>query len=443
MVRPGAIAVVFSAVGCVDQGVSSIEQRAIACGGSAVVHGMDVAYYDDVTDWNAARASGIEFAFIRATDGTTYLDSKFPGYWAGAKAAGVLRGAYQFFRPAEDPIAQADLLLQKIGSDVGELPPVIDVEVSGSLPPAQVAAAVHAWVTHVAAAIGRAPIVYAGLYSWPTLTGGADETTSPLWMAQYTSAPCPDIPTPWTKWTFWQYSSTGSAPGVAQQGSAGTLDLDIFDGTRDELLAFAAAPPPPCGTIATTGGEIDVGGACFDAGGPPAYLRTVSGAGANGGTLIWTHATDAASEGNFAQWNVVAAVGGQYRVDAYTDHAWATSRRATYLVHAAGSDTAATIDQTAVDGWQTLGTFAFAAGGDQWIHLSDNTGEPNAGSAQLAFDSIRFVPLDSGSGSGSGDGSGSGQPPHHHHGCAATSGGSAFAVALAVVVVARRRRRRR
>src|SRR5205823_7957043 len=59
--------------------------------------------------------------------------------------------------PSEDPIARADLLLHQTDSDVGVLPRVTAFEVSGSLPPAQFAAAVQAWVTHVAAVIGRPP----------------------------------------------------------------------------------------------------------------------------------------------------------------------------------------------------------------------------------------------------------------------------------------------
>lgn len=175
------------------------------CGAGPVVHGMDVSYYDDSVDWTAAHAAGIDFAFIRVTDGTQYRDPKFIEYWDGARAAGVIRGAYQFFRPSQDPIAQADLLLSLMGPlQRGDLPPVLDVETASGMDQATVAANVRIWLDYVEAATGRVPIVYAGLYSWPDLTGGADMTSSPLWIAQYTSAACPNIPAPWTKWMFWQ-----------------------------------------------------------------------------------------------------------------------------------------------------------------------------------------------------------------------------------------------
>src|SRR4051812_25617967 len=158
---------------------------------------MDVSYYDDAVDWPAAHAAGIDFAFIRVTDGTQYRDPRFAEYWSGAREAGVLRGAYQFFRPSQDPIAQADLLLSLMGPlEPGDLPPVLDVETSSGMSQATVAANARIWIDHVQAVTGRVPIVYAGLYSWPDLTGGADLTSSPLWIAQYTSAACPNIPAP-------------------------------------------------------------------------------------------------------------------------------------------------------------------------------------------------------------------------------------------------------
>ena len=94
---------------------STVAQATTVCSGADVVHGMDVSSYETSIDWPTAKAAGIEFAFIRASDGLQYRDPKFATYWAGARAAGVMRGAYQFFRPTQDPIAQADLLLAAIG----------------------------------------------------------------------------------------------------------------------------------------------------------------------------------------------------------------------------------------------------------------------------------------------------------------------------------------
>src|SRR5690349_5648127 len=101
--------------GCAAPVVGSLNQADTVCAGGATTAGMDVSSYDTSIDWAAAHAAGIQFAFIRASDGTQYPDPLFASHWTDARAAGVLRGAYQFFRPAEDPIAQADLLLSAEG----------------------------------------------------------------------------------------------------------------------------------------------------------------------------------------------------------------------------------------------------------------------------------------------------------------------------------------
>jgi MYXO-CTERM domain-containing protein len=414
---------------------SSVDQADTVCATGPTVNGIDVSEYDTAVDWPTAKAAGIEYAFVRVSDGLAYPDTKFSEYWTGARAAGVIRGAYQYFRPDVDPVQQADLLLSSMGTLMpGDLPPVLDLEVADGLTTAQVTAAAQAWIAEITTAIGRPPIVYAGLYSWPTLTGGADMTTSPLWIAQYTTAACPDIPDPWTQWLFWQNSDTGVVDGV----TSSQLDLDLFNGTLEDLQAFTIDGGTPCGVIDASGGMIDDGDPCFTPGGPSGYMRHVTDAGEDD-TLYWTHTTQAAEEANYGEWDLNFAAAGTYHVEAYTAAAYATSQAADYRIQANGALQSVTIDQSAVDGWQPLGDIAFAAGGSQWIQLGDNTGE--ATQKQLVFDAIRFTALvPAGSGSGSDSGSdGDGEPPATHGGCS-TTGDSGFALVVIVGLVVRRRR---
>jgi uncharacterized protein (TIGR03382 family) len=429
--------------GCTsDPQTSSIDQAATVCGSASTVNGIDVSEYDDAVDWPTAKAAGISFAFVRVSDGLDFPDTKFSTYWPGAQAAGVLRGAYQYFEPDQDPIQQADMLLSAMGSAMpGDLPPVLDLETADGLSTTAVTAAVQSWVGEVQAAIGRPPIIYAGLYSWPELTGGADFTTSPLWIAQYTTAACPDIPDPWTSWEFWQHSDTGVVNGV----TSSQLDLDVFSGTLDQLNGFAGSGAAPCGVIGASGGTIDDSDPCFVPGGPSAYMRHVTDAGYDD-TLYWTHTTQAAEQANYGEWDLTFAAAGTYHVEAYTAAAYAQSHDADYRVQASSGMQSMTIDQTAVDGWQPLGDIAFGAGGNQWIQLGDNTGE--ATQEQLVFDAIRFTNIDlAGSGSGSaGDGGGDGDgnlPNKLASGCSTTgAGGSAMWVVFSAFALISRRRRR-
>jgi lysozyme len=424
---------------CTDPALDTAEQAAVVCGKGPTVKGIDVSYYQGAIDWPAVRADGVEYAFIRVGDGVDYVDSRFEPNWAGAAAQGILRGAYQFFRPNKDPIAQADILLAKLAGQPGELPPVIDVEVSGGLSPGQVEAAVRAWIDRVRPAIGREPVIYTGYYFWRDGVGAPDMTGSPLWHAQYTTAACPNIASPWTDWAFWQFTSTGRVAGIV-----GDVDVNRWNGTRADLDAFAEGAARPCGIIGPEGGEIDDGDACFTAGGPPQYLRPVAGTGA-GGDLVWTYTTASADEVSFGHWELVLAEAGRYRIEVSTPAPFARSRRARYAVTAAGERRELVLDQSAADGWQLLGELDFAAGGGQSIHLGDNTGEPGSDKIQLVFDAIRLtrVPPGEEQENPPGDGGGGGDGG----GCAAGGGrgGGApgFALGLGALALALGRRRRR
>ena len=203
------------------------------CGAGPTVKGVDVSYYQGTIDWAAVKGDGVEYAFVRVSDGTGFEDPKFQANWDGTRAAGIYRGAYQFFRPNQDPIAQADLLVDTMGPlDDGDLAPVIDVEATGGLSSTAVATKINTWVARVAARTGRTPIVYTGKYFWRDQVGGStSQRDSALWVAQYTSL-CPDIPAPWTRWTFWQHTDRGAVPGID-----GSVDLDLFAGTLGELTA--------------------------------------------------------------------------------------------------------------------------------------------------------------------------------------------------------------
>src|SRR5258705_11508143 len=132
------------------------------CQDGPTTPGLDVSYYQETIDWPKVRGAGLRFAFIRVSDGTTIEDPMFAKNWSGAKRAGLLRGAYQHFRPEESPRAQADLLIAALAGDPGELPPVIDVKVDGGKSPAEIASRVRAWIDRVRSKLQVEPIVYTG-----------------------------------------------------------------------------------------------------------------------------------------------------------------------------------------------------------------------------------------------------------------------------------------
>jgi GH25 family lysozyme M1 (1,4-beta-N-acetylmuramidase) len=230
------------------------------CKPAATVKGIDVSYYQETIDWAQVASDGVQFAFIRVSDGVGFLDPKFARNWEKARENGVIRGAYQFFRAHQDPIAQADLLLANMGPlQAGDLPPVIDVEATNGQSAATIRAKVQTWIDHVEALTGVKPIVYTGPYFWRDNVGAMDLSDHPLWIAHY-GTECPYVAPPWTQWTFHQFTDSGSVRGVP-----GNVDRNVFNGTLEQLraLTVGGAPAQPvgqCGVLAATE-SLDVGDA--------------------------------------------------------------------------------------------------------------------------------------------------------------------------------------
>jgi lysozyme len=205
------------------------------CPGPNAVWGIDVSEWQGNIDWNKVKAAGKSFAIIRVSDGTGHLDPYFAANWKDAKAAGLIRGAYQFFEPGGDAVAQANLLLQHMGPlQPGDLPPMIDVEATGGQSPQTIANKIHQWINVVQGATGMKPLIYTGTWFWDPNVNSADFASYPLVESWYCNNCCPNLPSPWKSWTMWQYSSSGSVAGIA-----GNVDLDRFDGTLAELTQLA------------------------------------------------------------------------------------------------------------------------------------------------------------------------------------------------------------
>lgn len=211
----------------------------VVCPGGSTVEGVDVSVWQGDIDWKKVRASGRAFAMIRVSDGAHHADTRFDQNWSGAKAAGLARGVYQFFRASQDGTAQADMLLKHVGSDLGEIDPVADVEVSDGVSAATLNTHLAQWMTRIEQATGRTPIIYTSPGLWPGLSGSPQFSSEGLWVAHW-GASCPSVPSPWTTWRFWQYSDEGSVPGIS-----GAVDLDRFNGTLAQLTGGGASPPPP------------------------------------------------------------------------------------------------------------------------------------------------------------------------------------------------------
>lgn len=220
-----------------DEPTGTTEEAAV-CATGTTVEGVDVSIYQGTVNWTAVKAAGRDFAIARISDGTGSLDSTFAANWAGIKSAGMVRGAYQYFEPGEDPTAQANIVINAVGMLVdGDLPVTADMEVAGGQSGATIAAHLQTWANAVETGTGKKPMIYTSPGFWNGSVASTAFSSYPLWVANWGPS-CPTLPTGWSTWPFWQYSDMGSVSGINA-----TVDLDKFNGTLAQLQAFAGGTP--------------------------------------------------------------------------------------------------------------------------------------------------------------------------------------------------------
>lgn len=201
--------------------------------------GVDTSVYQHdggrAIDWQAVRRSGQTFAFLRASHGTT-VDTWYQRDRAAARAAGLVIGSYHFAdprRPAEQEAAQVTRIVGTT-RQAGDLGIVLDLEDSGGLKPPALVRWAHQFLEAVQARTGRTPIVYSGVNFWKNeMAGDRSFGAYPLWIPRYADrAPAPNAG--WSRWTFWQYTSSGHVPGIP-----GLVDRDVMCCSLGTLQALA------------------------------------------------------------------------------------------------------------------------------------------------------------------------------------------------------------
>ncbi len=199
--------------------------------------GADVSRWQGIIDF-AKMKSQCDFVFVKVSE-SNFTDSMFSANWRGAKAAGLQRGGYHFYRVVTDASIQARVFIQAMAGDYGELPPVVDMEDTNQTTQwtlKQVSD--FQWFLDVVEKFtGKKPIIYTAGWWWNPHMGLMQNAADyPLWVANWKPAPTglPLLPAAWTTYKYWQWTSSGNGPlyGVASD----TIDLDI---TAD------ATPPPP------------------------------------------------------------------------------------------------------------------------------------------------------------------------------------------------------
>lgn len=217
------------------------------------VHGIDIAKYQGDIDWYAVKRSGIAFAFIKATEGGDILDNRFHENWAGAKAAGVPRGAYHFNYWCTPMEKQFAWFKRHVPADKDAMPPVLDLEWNTHSPtcpkkvPRHIAQAeIRKFVRLAEAHYGKRPILYTDIRFYRDVLSDGSFSRYPLWVRATRRLP-QDI-YEGRRWAFWQYTGRGRVEGIR-----GKVDRNVFAGTKRQwrqLVASNFMQPPGASPLA-------------------------------------------------------------------------------------------------------------------------------------------------------------------------------------------------
>lgn len=213
--------------------------------------GVDVSHWQGTINWSQVLTAGKTFAFVKATEGVTFVDGQFITNMINGNNAGLKMGAYHFARPDNNSaVSEANHFLNNASSYIGinKLPPVLDLEdppgvnLQSLFSKATLTTWVQTWLTTVQNATGVAPIIYTNANYANYLNSSLNSYK--LWIANFpTSSTTP--PTNigvWSTWLFKQYSETGTVSGIS-----GNTDLDVFNGTVSDfnnLIGSSASTPP-------------------------------------------------------------------------------------------------------------------------------------------------------------------------------------------------------
>ena len=198
------------------------------------VKGIDLSSYQGNIDWQTLSGENISFAFIKATEGSSWVDPCFEENWKNAKECSLSVGAYHFFSFDSQGKTQAENFINTVTPFEGMLPPVIDLEFYGNKandPPSReyVDTELGTMLEMLEEHYGQKPIIYATKSSYDLYLSGAYEDYD-IWFRDVIKPPSISDG---RAWTFWQYSNRGRLKGYV--GREKFIDLNVFYGSKEDF----------------------------------------------------------------------------------------------------------------------------------------------------------------------------------------------------------------
>lgn len=199
------------------------------------IRGVDVSSYQGEIDWSILSQQDIDFAFIKATEGSSYTDEYFYKNWDMAAQTELRVGAYHFFSFESTGKAQAENFCNAVTPTENMLPPVVDAEPYGEYDlnnsdKAAITKELTDWLIIVEKKYGVCPIIYTTEQYYNEWIGEAFPQYD-IWIRSVYGKPAKDI-----GWKFWQYSNRIRLKGY--NGEEKYIDMNLFSGTAEEFYDY-------------------------------------------------------------------------------------------------------------------------------------------------------------------------------------------------------------
>jgi len=235
-----AIGLPLLLAGCFSYGVVKGDNKphpGVARARALPIQGLDIARYQGRVDFDAARNAGTHFVFMKATEGSDYIDPMFRENWYRAKAAGMPRGAYHFMTWCSLAKDQAEWFKQNVPADPDALPPVLDLEwnhqssCKAKFSKEDTLEKIRLMLAEMEAHTGKIPVIYSDINFHRDILEG-EHFDNAFWLRSTAAEPHHRYDRR-PEWTFWQWTQTGTMPGIR-----GEVDRNAFYGTEGEWVRF-------------------------------------------------------------------------------------------------------------------------------------------------------------------------------------------------------------
>lgn len=201
------------------------------------VKGIDVSSYQGEIEWQEFESQNIQFAFIKATEGSTFVDQYFKKNWEDAANTSLRIGAYHFFSYDSEGKTQAENFIKTVPIMKQALPPVIDVEFYGDKeknPPerSHVEKELQIMVNILEEHYGKRVILYTTKKAYDLYIENSFEECD-IWIRDVYTKPALSDNRPWT---FWQYTDRERLEGY--NGVEKFIDVNVFNGTEEAFNEY-------------------------------------------------------------------------------------------------------------------------------------------------------------------------------------------------------------